>query len=465
MNRRYNNAGRRRRDDSDNYKGNITNKPPKLIVVVDTIIFESLTNESTNCILECRDYFLILWTSRFHNQIHRSEIPFDAYINGLRNGMKPFRYLRMFLRDFHRPLLRLPVVIIDYERFFSLSSRGYDMCLSIDDYIIKQLYNEVALNTINVRKLNVDLRRFLQTWYSNNRNNTATTAPFTHTPVVGEYAVENIPNTILSLDDYGLNNLQSRQRFPRATTNTNTIITPFTRTRRSMAMGNTGAATVATTTTSKKKCVLVVSENFFSLYHNCESIVRFLDTCFLVVWSSNKTTVNKTNILNFRDVLRRSGVNISSILFGLDGNVKSMAALRRRVTDTELPFILVDMQIYDPGDENYTYISDFDFYININEYIVQMNRSTFVDIKRIISDINCYLASLNVNTAADVKSKMMKTVKEQPVGGENGGGYGDGVVTNDDYDDGEGVDNVLIKCSSRMGNIPDDWFQANKKTF
>lgn len=130
----------------------------KAVIVLDTLIFESLNNENL-CKYLNDYYFIVLWTSKYCNI---EKIPYNAYINGLRNGHKPYRYLRMFLRKYHTSVLCLPCIIVDLEKNYCASQFGYDMCINIKTMVEQQNLNNRPINVINTKQLFLNIYNFVQ---------------------------------------------------------------------------------------------------------------------------------------------------------------------------------------------------------------------------------------------------------------------------------------------------------------
>lgn len=315
----------------------------KAVIVLDMLIFESLNNADLFKHLN-EDYFLCLWTSNFYKRTIE-KIPYDGFINGLRNGCKPYKYLRMYLRTYHKEVLGLPAIIVDFEKNFVNSLYGYDMCVDIKSVVTQQLFNTRNIDVINTKKLFCDIADY-----------------------VNQYAI-NMP-TIISEESILSKSivLSSGDIFEQVQKNKQKII--------------------------NKKCVLVVGSSFFSVYHNsdCSKFTEFLRSCFIVVWSDNKN-VNKLEINSFRTTMKNDdNINIGGMLFGLDRGTKSISFVRKHLHPTTLPFILVDnlANIYN-ADNTYDSFCDFDYYVNMEEFLVN---STFYNMERIIENIRRFIASL-----------------------------------------------------------------------
>lgn len=334
----------------------------KAVIVLDVLLFESFHNE--NFIRKLDEYFVVLWTSTFCNK-SVSQIPYDGYINGLRNGFKPYRYLRMYLRKYHPDVLCLPIAIVDFERYYSNSRFGYDLCVDFDTLIIQHLYNNRFINVVDTKSLFTRLDMFAQQFRLRPRQNTSE---------------ENIlyNNVVLTLGDiFDSNSHQSPPPPPHIV---------------------------------NKKCILIVSPSFFEIPYNihCSRFREFLSTCFLVVWMDNKN-IDRMQIANFIKTMQSlHHITINYMLFGLDRNVKSITVVRQRLPSTRLPFILVDNSavIYDRDDIYFTAVCDFDYYIDLQEYL---RYSIFYDMQTIITSIRQFLhAHTLVNTTKSDKFKIVE---------------------------------------------------------
>ena len=313
----------------------------KAVIVLDVLPFESFHND--HFIEQLDEYFVVLWTSTFCNK-SVSQIPYDGYINGLRNGFKPYRYLRMYLRKYHPDVLCLPIAIVDFERYYLNSRFGYDLYVDFDTLIIQHLYNNRFINVVDTKSLFTRLDMFAQQFRLKPKQNTSE---------------ENIlyNNVVLTLGDIFDSNNQSS---PSPIVN--------------------------------KKCILIVSPSFFEIPYNihCSRFREFLSTCFLVVWMDNKN-IDRMQIANFIKTMRNlHHITINYMLFGLDRNVKSITVVRQRLPSTRLPFILVDNSavIYDRDDIYFTAVCDFDYYIDLQEYL---RYSIFYDMQTIITSIRQFL--------------------------------------------------------------------------
>lgn len=323
------------------------------VLVMDSLIFESLNNDNLYKYLpfENSRYFFVLWTSTLiNNQIEN--IPCDTYIHGLRNGGKPYRYLRMHLRRFHPSVLCLPVVIVDFERNFLNSRFGYDMCINIDSIVYEQFYNKRQISVFDTKRLFLQITEFVQ-----------------------KYTLQ-IPNVVTE-----------------ETINSNSIVLTSNELLQHVTPCNYTTITKkrANTSTVDKQCVLVVSPFFFSIYQNvqCAQLREFLNTCHIVVWSESKS-LTRTEIKNFIDTMRSTyGFDIKSMLFGLDSNVKSIKTARRLLKPTVLPFVIIDNLTSIYGDERS--LCDFDYYINLQEFYV---RYSYYDMASVVEKIKLFLKSL-----------------------------------------------------------------------
>lgn len=341
----------------------------KGVLVLDTLIFESLCNDTLVKYLTNDKYFILLWTDCDVHDRDIINIPYHGHINGLRNGCKPYRYLRMFMRRYFPNILGLPVIILDFERNFNNSRFGYDKCIDINDVVTRQEFNNRDIYVIDVVKLFEEIDLFIKD-YSTKLNS-----------VVSEETVVS-ENKVLSMNDM-LGNCRrgaSHKNVKQQITN--------------------------------KRCVLVVGSNFFSIYHNVPhpELCTFLNSCHLVVWMNNKN-VNEIDIQKFRSDMRtKNNINVNFMLFGLDRNVKSISYVRRFLLPTKLPFIIIDnlKNIYDTDDVLYTSLCDFDYYINLQEYII--NRA-FFDFKKIIFNITKFINITSIITRTDMKRKKVQIVE------------------------------------------------------
>lgn len=325
------------------------------IVVLDLLAFESLNNANLSKYLSSDDYFVVLWTSRYSHANVLQSIPYDGFINGLRNGHKPYRYLRMYLRKYHPSVLYLPVIIVDFEKYYHSSRFGYDLCIDINSLVVQQLYNSRPINVINTKMLFEQIDHFVDDYVALVR----------HT--VNE-------ETILSNSIVLTSNDMFQQRKPPRIVN--------------------------------KTCVLVVAPSIFEMHHNvhCAKFCEFLSQCYLVVWMDNKN-VDRAQINNFTKTMRNTyNITVNYMLFGLDRNVKSISLLRRHLAPTRLPFILIDhvINIYDRDDDQYTAVCDFDYYINLREYLVQS--VNFYDLQLVMDHIRRFLVAC-AETFAKVAKK------------------------------------------------------------
>lgn len=311
-------------------------------IVLDNLIFESLANDSILKYLNSHNYFIILWKSKFiNNEDIFKRIPINGYINGLRNGCKPYRYLRMHLRKYYSDILTLPVVIIDFEKNYINSQYGYDLCINIKNYIIQEEYNNNYLDIINVKQIFYEIQQFIYD-YNNSSNNDSN--------FITEEMLYSNNNIIIKLNDIiKLNNNKKIK---------NNII--------------------------HKKCILIVSSGFFTIYHNVNSkkFQEFLNSCYLIVWINNKN-IDERQVKNFLLNIKNNNININFMLFGLDRNIKTISYIRKSIKPTKLPFILVDnlINIYN---NNINSFCDFDLYINLKEYL---RNSLFYDLNSVIGKI------------------------------------------------------------------------------
>ena len=314
----------------------------KAVIVLDMLIFECLNNDDLFKHLN-EDYFLCLWTSSFRKK-EIEKIPYDGYIYGLRNGCKPYKYLRMYLRKHHTSVLCLPSIIVDFEKNYINSRYGYDMCIDIKNIITQQLFNNRNINVIDTKKLFTDISSFVRQY----SEKTLTT--------ISEETISS-KSVVLSSGDI----------FEQVNKNKQRII--------------------------NKKCVLIVGSSFFSIYHNvdCSIFTEFLNNCYLIVWINNKN-VNKQQINTFVTTMKNDNININGMLFGLDRGTKSISFVRKHLHPTTLPFILVDNleNIYN-AENLYESFCDFDYYINLDEFLVN---STFYNMERILENIKRFINSL-----------------------------------------------------------------------
>lgn len=331
----------------------MTTTTRKAVLVLDVLPFECLTNTNLLAHLTAsKEYFVVLWTAAFrHNHLH--ELPYDGHIWGLRNGVKPFRYLRMYLRRYHPSALKLPVVIVDFERYFRLSKYGYDLCIDITAMMVRQEYHNRQVHVLDTRRIFGDIAAFVVRY-----NSTANT-----------------------LHHISAETLNSRQ----------VVLSG----RDIFAAGGEPAAKhmpVKQSIAPRKKFILVVGTAFFSVYHNvpCAKFVEFLQDAHLVVWLDNKL-INRAQVAAFVNTLRDNRITVNCMLFGLDRNVKSIAHVRQYLAGTRLPFVLVDYlnNIYN-GDDRLAALCDFDYYVNMQEYLSP--DCTFYDMATIIAHIQTYVA-------------------------------------------------------------------------
>lgn len=334
----------------------------KVILVCDILIFESLNNDDLMKYLN-NDYFLVLWTSNFYNSIEIDKIPYDGYINGLRNNCKPFRYLRMYLRRYNPEVLGLPVVIVDFEKNFNNSRNGYDLCIDINSIVVQQIYNNLDIDVIDTRKMFNQINGFVQEYRNHSLN------------IINEEMVLS-NSVVLTLNDV------------------------FEKSEKQKIIN--------------KQCVLVVGSSFFSIYHNihCKKFQEFLKKCHLVVWTNNKN-VDKNQVRDFITTLKNNNINVNFMLFGLDRNVKSISFVRKHLTPTRLPFILIDdiENIYNIQQYEMTTFCDFDYYINMNEYFVA--ESSFYDMENIILNIEKFIKSTLYKPSSQEKIKIQECHKDK----------------------------------------------------
>lgn len=366
----------------------------KAIVVLDVLIFECLNNDNLFKYLD-ESYFLLLWTSYYHT-VDLSAIPFDGYIKGLRNGCKPYRYLRMHLRQWHPDVLGLPVVIVDFEKNFHHSRFGYDMCVDINSVVSQQEYNNRDISVIDTKKLFTDIDVFVQQYMASMRNT-----------ITEETILAN--NVVLTSVDLF-------EQVDRKNSTTGAVVRPKGKQR-----------------IVNKQCVLVVGSEFFSIYHNvdCKSFEEFLSACHLVVWMNNKN-VNKLQIQNFMATMKANNINVNYMLFGLDRNVKTITLVRRHLQPTRLPFVLVDnvVNIYDCDETpQYNAMCDFDYYINLRDFISR--QFTFYDMRSIIEKIRKFI---RVSAPKPVDKLKIIELRER---NESSGGRGVYFEDDDDDDDNE----------------------------
>lgn len=382
-------------------------KNKKVVIVLDVLLFESLNNDSLVKLLT-KEYFLLLWTSTLETD-YLHKIPYDGHINGLRNGCKPFRYLRLFLRRHHPDVLCLPTVIVDFEKNYTNSRYGYDMCVNVCDMVVTQNYNNRPVNVIDVRRIFTQVDMFVQ-----------------------QYASVNNVSSVVSEGDLLSDNfvLTSRDLF---TSPTNRVQTNKRRGKQQIA---------------DKKFILTVGSSFFTLHHNavCKKFIEFLGACHLVVWMNNKN-VSQVQVQHFMTALRANNVTVDYMLFGLDRHVKSISYIRRNLAPTQLPFILVDTlsNIYDTDDVQASAFCDFDFYININEYLIN---GAFYDMNSIIDRVSNFIQNtwLRFQQRSIPSSDKMQIV-EFPEQDDD-----------DDDDDDEYVKDLAVRRNETCVNeVDDEW--------
>lgn len=355
------------------------------VIVLDTLIFESLNNCDLGRILNKDKYFFVLWTTRYSDPIV-SQITHDGYINGLRNGCKPYRYLRMYLRKYHPNVLTLPVIIVDFERFFMESRFGYDLCIDINTIVIQQLYNNRTIAAIDTKTLFTRIQTFVQMYNAPNRH------------IISEETIL-APNIVFDSNDlYDRNTAQP----PRI---------------------------------GLRSCILVVSPTFFEQRHNLDyaQLRKFLNSCYLVVWMDNKG-VTRQQVQNFTGTLKHTyNITVNYMLFGLVHGVKSMALVRRYLAPTRLPFIIIDQVQRLYGEEQRT-LCDFDFYINMDEYWRQQpprsSTPSFYDMQATVEMVQRFVASSERLLERQRRSNTVRIVEC-----ENGSG---GIV--EEYDSDTPID-------------------------
>lgn len=333
-------------------------KNKNAVLVLDVLLFECLSNASLVKLLQT-NFFILLWTTKPTTVNYLQSISYNGYINGLRNGCKPYRYLRMYLRHNHPDVLCLPTVIIDFEKNYYNSRFGYDMCINICEWIRKQTYNNRDINIMDVEGIFTQIELFLQQYRRSKTTN-----------VISEEDILSKSIVLTSQDilQQKKNCFESKHHI------------------------------------SNKQFILTVGSLFFTLHHNVATDVlkKYLNKCYLVVWMNNKNT-NKQQVQNFITTLKLNGINVNFMLFGLDRNVKSISYVRKNLYPTKLPFILVDTlnNIYD-NTEQYSAFCDFDLYINLNEYLFtssvigenSVNVSSFYNMSLIFSHISEFLRRL-----------------------------------------------------------------------
>lgn len=322
------------------------------VIVLDTLLFESLNNDNLFKYLE--NYFLVLWTSGY-NIDH--QIVYDGFINGLRNGFKPYKYLRMYLRQWHPDVLHLPVVIVDFNRCYFNSRYGYDMCIDINDIIVDQTYNNRQIAVIDTKGLFKQIDQFVRQYQDSSAN------------IISEETIYSDSVVFTSNDVFNKNNR------PRIV---------------------------------NKIGVLVVSPSIFENLQNvnCPQFRVYLNEYFLVVWMDNKN-FNKKQISEFLQTMKCTyKININYMLFGLDRNVKTISLVRRHLSPTKLPFILIDSLVNIYNRENiqnklYNAVCDFDYYINLAEYFVAHSR--FYDMQSIFANIRQFVNRQTIKRRDKIK--------------------------------------------------------------
>lgn len=325
----------------------------KAILVVDTLLFESLTNADVYKYLNNGDFYVVLWTTKIiDTTTTTTAIPHQSHINGLRNGFKPYRYLRMHLKKFKQQMLTLPIIIVDFEKCYLPSSFSYDLCVDFTTIVTNQLYNNRSIQIVDIKNLFTQMYNFLDAY---NKESEITNI------VSEEVILYN--NTVLTLHDI-LNSPYSEVKTKKASKIPIKIV--------------------------NKTCVLVVDFTFFSIYHNyeCKQFQNFLNSCFLVVWINN-TNVNTIQVQNFVKTLKCTyNITIDFILFGLDRGTKSVSLLRKKIPKTTLPLVIIDNSddVYKKELENK--FCDYDYYILLSEYFIQR---TFYDMEKIVLKIRKFV--------------------------------------------------------------------------
>lgn len=348
-------------------KSNNNKNNKKAILILDVLLFESITNESLVKLFKREEYFILLWTVNIVDYLH--SIPYDGHICGLRNGFKPYRYLRMHLRQHHPDVLCLPTVIVDFEKNFNNSRFGYDKCINICEWVIKRSYNNRDVNIIDTMGMFTQIEMFVQQY---DKTTTATTSLISQDDIISK-------SIVLSSQDLLR---QQQQHNPK---------------KRPLPIE--GKQRIV-----NKQFILIIGSSFFTHNYNvsCEQFKQFLLSSYLVVWMNNKNT-NTTQIRNFQATLELNGINVNYMLFGLDRNVKSISYVRKSLAPTKLPFILVDTlsNIYDNSNNNnrsdddiQLAVCDFDLYININEYFCLSDKTYFLNMSAIFSRILNFVQNL-----------------------------------------------------------------------
>lgn len=440
-------------------------KSKKVIIVVDVLLFESLNNDNLFKHLN-EDYFLLLWTSKFTtNELHN--IPYDSHIYGLRNGFKPFRYLRMHLRRYHPDVLPLPVVIVDFEKNFTNSRYGYDMCIDVRNVVTRQLYNGIDINVIDTKKIFHDINEFLLNYNANNIIDALTEESIVSKSVV-------LTSTdIFAQVDYTDDQQQHQQQQNEKKIYTQRVpdhkSTTVPTNKKYQSINSRGRIV-------KKQLVLTVGWSFFNIYQNvdCRRLTELLRACYIVVWIDNKN-VNKQQVQHFMSTMKLNNIKISYMLFGLDRNVKSISFIRKHLPLTQLPFVLIDnlLNIYDCNDDQYTAVCDFDYYINLHEHFVDKQRFYNMDciiekLRNFISSISC----VNASRSQD-KLKIIEYNRNNKYNDENDDDNDDDDDNNiykdvNNYDDivyaAYGCnDDKMIKCSSDSEPV-DEYERVRKKS-
>lgn len=382
-------------------------KNKKVVIILDILLFKCLNNASLVELLK-KEYFLLLWTSALEPTMteYLHTIPYNAHISGLRNGCKPFKYVRLYLRRKHPDALCLPIIIVDFEKNYFNSRFGYDFCINVCDMVLKQNYNNRDINVIDVQKIFEQIELFVQQFSKTNISNIISRDDLLSDSIV------------LSSTDI-LQQQQPQQQLRKCVFNGKQQI-------------------------RNKKCILTVGSSFFTLHHNVanKNFREFLKTCFLVVWMNNKN-VNRMQIQNFIQTLKLNGIYIDYMLFGLDRNVKSISYIRKSIAPTDLPFILIDslVNIYDYNkiDLQHLALCDFDFYINIDEYLVN---GAFYNMNLVIEKINNYLNKLLSLVRTRPKLDRIKIVE---------------CTDDNDVDEDESDYPVSLEKNSAITMVDDEW--------
>lgn len=341
----------------------------KAVIVLDTLPFESLNNDNLYKYLD--NFFVILWTSAHivghHHRHHNNKpIPFDGYINGLRNGYKPYKYLRMYLREYMPlPVLGLPVVIFDFEKYYINSRYGYDMCIDLTSVINEQTYNNRQIAVIDTRTLFKRIDTFLQQY-----------ADSSAAVIINE-------TTLLSKSAiFTSNDVFNRNKRPYI---------------------------------GKRTAILVVSPIIFENWQNvdCHKFQQYVSEYFLVVWMDNKNSTKEQIYEYIHRMKSTYKIRIDYMLFGHDHNIKHISLVRRHLAPTHLSFVLIDnlANIYDPdhtANNIYDIVCDFDYYINLAEYAVN---SKFYDMESIFKNIKNFIQQQSISRITSDRSKDEDKIK------------------------------------------------------